>query len=217
MGGFNYENNKNNPRIYKHSDELSLCSKFVKEFKIALYPILQFVNDGTLHQRLMALFMKIKSLDSGGATEHRLVGKGLKTLKGKQLLREFVFTPKVGIRQQFGNPLIHDADFSLEWKALAPSKAKFPKGATHFDLQYILVVYNVQENSFVTYDSAPLRFSKRDVIQHVHIHLESAIRREEYCFYLPLISIRFMEVLGKEEYPSLGKDGVGVEVLGVFG
>lgn len=94
MGGFNYENNKNNPRIYKNNDELTLCSVFVKEFKIGLHPILKYYKDGKLHQRLMSLFMTIKAVDAKSAPGSLNVGEGLRTLKGKLLLRQFAFNPK---------------------------------------------------------------------------------------------------------------------------
>ena len=87
MGGFNYENNKNNPRIYKNSNELRSCSIFVKEYKIALRPILRHVKDGKLHAGLM------KALDRKSAAGDLNVSEGLRTLKRKMLLREFVITP----------------------------------------------------------------------------------------------------------------------------
>ncbi len=113
MDGFNSENNKKNPNIYKNSAEFGLCSIFVREFKIGLHPILRYSRDGKLHSRLMKLFLAIKSLDRKSPRGAYNVGNGLDTLKGKLLLREFVFTPKVGIRQQFGNPEIDPTDFSL--------------------------------------------------------------------------------------------------------
>jgi hypothetical protein len=99
MGGFTYQNNKNNSRIYKNSDEFSSCSVFLREFKIGLQPFLGYLPNGRSHQRLISLFLKIKTLDGDSSPGFRTVAKGLATLKGRQLYRDFVFTPKVGIRQ----------------------------------------------------------------------------------------------------------------------
>lgn len=216
MGGFNYENNKKNPRIYKNSEELTLCSVFVKEFKISLHPILCHLNDGSLHQRLMQLFLKIKALDKDSVPGSRNVAQGLKTLKGQQLLREFVFTPKAGIRQHFGNPRIDALDFSLEWARFNPAAAKFPKGATHFELFYCLLVYDAATNTFVTYEAPILRRSKEDRSEKLVQTLKGGPTNEEGLQYIPVLGLRFMEVLGEEEYANFGKDAVGIEVLGVY-
>ncbi len=216
MRGFNSKNNKNNPRIYKNSDELKLCSVFVKEFKIGLRPILKHLKDGTLHVRLMKLFMKIKSVDRESEPGAKNVSDGLRTIKGKLLLREFVFTPKAGIRQQFGNPEIDTEDFSLVWNDFDPSSTRFPKGATHFELQYLVLAYNRERHSFITYHSIPIRRSKKDGTERLELRTEKAIVKEEGMQYILTLGLRFMEILGEEEYPLLGQEAVGVEVLEVL-
>lgn len=217
MGGFTSENNKKNPRIYNNTDELSLCSLFVKEFKIALHPVLKFLVDGTLHLRLMKLFMRIKALDRKSASGSKNVGEGLRTLKGQQLLREFVFTPKAGIRQQIGNPRIDEKNFSLEWEKFDSSFVKFPKGATHFELYYILVAYDIDLNVFETFGGDCVRRSKEDRMEQLQLRLEKEVKKREGFLYMPVLGIRFIEILGDEEYNCAGKNAVGVEVLTVVG
>ena len=216
MGGFTYENNKKNPRIYKNSDEFGLCSLFVKEFRIALRPLLKYKNVGMLHQRLMQLCSKIKLLDSTSEKGSRNIGQGLKTLKGKLLLREFVFTPKAGIRQHFGNPEIEEADFTLTWRGFDPSSTRFPKGATDFELLYLVLAYDPDVNLFTTYEAAPIRRSKQEKAEALVMKLERKVSKKEGMHYIPVIGLRFLEILGEEEYECLGKDAVGIEVLGVF-
>ncbi|MDN3725531.1 hypothetical protein QRD02_14190 [Aequorivita sp. SDUM287046] len=216
MGGFTYENNKNNPKIFKNSEEFALCSLFVKEFKIALLPILKHLNNGKLHQRLMQLFSKIKALDRTSEKGSCNVGEGLKSQKGKLLLREFIFTPKAGIRQKFGNPIIDVKNFCLLWKDFDSSSAKFPKGATDFELLYLVLAYEPALNLFTTYEAAPIRRSKTEKAEQLELKLQEKISKKDGNHYIPIVGLRFLEILGEEEYECLGQDAVGIEVLGVF-
>lgn len=215
MRGFNYENNKNNPRIYKNSDEMTLCSVFVKEFKIGLHPILKYYRDGMLHQRLMKLFMAIKAVDAKSAPGSLNVGEGLRTLKGQLLLRQFVFNPKVGIRQQLGNPQVNEEDFSLIWPGFDPSSTRFPNSATHFELQYLVLAYDSERTVFTTYTAAPVRRARKDVAEELELRTEKAIVRQKGVQYFLALGLRFLEILGEEEYPLLGKNAVGIEILDV--
>jgi hypothetical protein len=216
MGGFNYQNNKNNPRIYKNSDELSLCSVFVKEFKIALRPVLKHLRAGSLHQRLMQLFLRIKALDRVSEKGSLNVGEGLKTLKGKLLLRTFVFTPKAGIRQQFGNPQIYEEDFMVVWEDFDPSSARFPKAATHVELHYLVVAYDTTRQAFSTYSAAPVRRSTIDGRERLVLQPQEPIVKKPGVHYMLVLGMRFLELLGTEEYELFGTDAVGIEVLEVF-
>ncbi len=216
MGGFTYENNKKNPRIYKNSDEFGLCSLFVKEFKIALLPLLKFKKVGMLHQRLMSLCSKVKLLDPTSEKGSRSMGGGLKTLKGKMLLREFVFTPKAGIRQHFGNPEIDEADFTLTWRGFDPSSARFPKGATDFELIYLVLAYDPDINLFTTYEAVPIRRSKQGKAEVLVMPLARNVKKKEGMHFIPVIGLRYLEILGEEEYECLGQDAVGIEILGVY-
>lgn len=216
MGGFTHENNKNNPRIYKNSEEFASCSSFVKEFRIALRPMLKNADSPMLHQRLMAQCSKIKLLDSNSAIGRRNVGEGLKTQKGKLLLRDFVFTPKVGIRQMLGNPEIAADDFRLTWKNFDPSAARFPKGATHFELTYYLMAYDPEVHLFTTHTAPSVRRSRQEAAEQLNLTLEEKVAKKGGVHYIPMVGLRFFEVLGQEEYANMGKDGVGMAVLGVL-
>lgn len=215
MGGFNRKNNKKNPNIYLNSREFGNCSLFVKEFKIGLFPLLKYSRDGKLHARLVKLFMTIKSLDRHSEPGNLSVSQGLKTQKGRLLLREFVFTPKVGIRQQVGNPVINEEDFSVLWEDFAPSPTLFPKGATHYELLYLVLGYDGARNLFSTYKSLPIRKSKSDPGGLMELRLDKPLVREEAMQYIMVMGIRFIEVLGEEEYELFGQGALGIEVLGV--
>ena len=217
-GGFTRKVIKNNPSMQLVRDsnsEFTECSIFLKEFKIALRPILSHFRVGTLHQRLMQLFLKIKSLDRVSTPGNLNVADGLRTEKGRLLLREFTFTPKAGIRQFFGNPVIEQDDFSVIWDPFEPSQARFPKGATHWELLYLVLTYHRDLKQFSTVASTPIRRAKTDGPERLELRPDKPVVRGSDLQHILVLSIRFIELIGDEEYPLLGKDSVGIEVLGV--
>jgi len=162
------------------------------------------------------LFLKIKLLDQNSLPGKLNVGDGLRTIKGKLLLKEFVFTPKVGIRQQFGNPQVNESDFSLVWQDFDPSSIKFPKGATHFELLYLVLAYKNANKIFTTYSSTPIRRSKTDKTEILELQTKLPIIKEDGVLYISTLGLRYIEILGNEEYNLLGKDAIGIEIMGVW-
>lgn len=219
-GGFTRKSIKNNPQmqvIRDSNSELATCSIFLKEFKIGLRPILLHFRVGSLHQQLMQLFLRIKSLDRVSDPGNLNVSDGLRTEKGRMLLREFTFTPKVGIRQFFGNPIIREDDFSVVWEHFEPSQARFPKGATHWEMVYLVLSYHRDQKLFSTMASKPIRRAKTDGLERMELRPETSVVRAPELQHILVLGLRFMEIIGEEEYPLLGKDAVGIEVLGVVG
>lgn len=215
MRGFNKHNNKTNPNIYNFSSEFANCSIFLREFKIGLQPILKYRYRDGLHKRLMSLFMQIKSLDPTAGRGMATVAGGLGTEKGKALLRNFVFTPKVGIRQQLGNPKM-GADLSLVWNEFDMDLVKFPAMATHFELMYIVLEYAKKKQRFSTLTHPPLRFSKDSAPQRVEMKLDVNFQQAD-TVYFPVLGMRFLEVWTDAEYACLGQNGMGMEILDVLG
>lgn len=164
----------------------------------------------------MSLFMSIKNLDRTSAKGALNVAEGLQTLKGKALLQHFVFTPKVGIRQRFGNPEISENDFTVSWTDFEISPTRFPRGATHFELQYLLLVYDPEQEIFTTYSATPVRRSKKDAAGHLELRIERTNFKKTNRRFILALGLRYLEILGDEEYPLLGKNAVGVEIIGVF-
>lgn len=215
MRGFNKQNNKTNPNIYNFSGEFANCSIFLREFKIGLQPILKYRYRDGLHKRLMSLFMQIKSLDPAAGRGLGHVSGGLGTEKGKALLRNFVFTPKVGIRQQLGNPKM-GADLSLVWNEFDVTTVNFPAMATHFELMYHVLEYDKKKQRFTTASPPPLRFSKDSEPQRVELKLDGNLQQTD-TLHFPVLGIRFLEVWPDAEYACLGQNGMGMEILDVVG
>lgn len=216
-GGFTRKSIKNNPQMQVVRDsnsELTACSIFLKEFKIGLRPILLHFRVGSLHQQLMQLFLRIKSLDRVSTPGNLNVPDGLRTEKGRMLLREFTFTPKVGIRQFFGNPILRE-DFSVVWEQFEPSQARFPKGATHWEIIYLVLTYHRDQKLFSTVASEPIRRGTTDGRERLELRPNQTVAIGPELQHVLVMGLRFMEIIGEEEYPLLGKDAVGIEVLGV--
>ncbi|WP_435133932.1 hypothetical protein [Formosa sp. A9] len=96
-GGFTSKAVKKSPNMKKvreQNSEFRNCSYVNKAFKAAIRPMLLTYKDGTLHSRLMQLFLQIKHLDAISMHGQRTVANGISTDIGKQMLQGFKFTPK---------------------------------------------------------------------------------------------------------------------------
>jgi hypothetical protein len=56
----------------------------------------------------------------------------------------------------------------------------------------------------------------KDGLEQLELRTEKTIVKEEGVQYILALGLRFMEIIGGEEYPLLGQNTVGVEILGVF-
>ncbi|MAO48753.1 MAG: hypothetical protein CL527_08625 [Aequorivita sp.] len=214
-GGFTSESIKNNPKMQGVRDsnqELALCSKFNKNFKDALFPFINDLEDGTLHSRLMKLFMHIKMLDEAPVGK-RTVGNGLSCDMGQKLLREFRFTKGPGARDILG-PI---ADLNVKTgilKAVAfdPKRLKFPKGSTHFYLQYGLLEYNLKGNTFrFILNTDALVVAKEDDAKE--LVLEVLEKPEKRSVVFGVVKVQFYQKLPDRFYKSFAKGAVGIGVV----
>ncbi|APY07258.1 hypothetical protein BWZ20_02590 [Winogradskyella sp. J14-2] len=135
-GGFTAKAIKHSPnmvRVRESNSEFALCSKINKYFKLALKPFLAGYKDGTLHARLMRLFLSIKDLDVTSERGQRTVGIGYATEYGPRVLSDFVVTPE--------RPQLFSCSYTFDWAALrfnvwdfSVAAANFPKGADVMEL-----------------------------------------------------------------------------------
>src|SRR5690606_39309197 len=150
-GGFTSKSIKNNPKmqgIRDRNTEMALCSKFNAEFKLALFPFLKEIKDGTLHERLMQVFMKIRTMDESPEGQ-RTAGAGLGSDEGGRLLSEFKFTSGPKTCDILGSNFDFDVKTgSLKVASLEADRLKFPKGSTHFFLNYGVLEYDLKGNRF---------------------------------------------------------------------
>lgn len=120
-----------------------------------------------------------------------------------------------GIRQQLGNPQINEKDFSLLWPDFDPSTTRFPNSATHFEVLYLVLAYDSERNIFTTYTAVPVRRARTDAAEELDLRTEKEIVKKKGVQYFLAIGLRFLEILGEEEYPLLGQNAVGIEIVDV--
>lgn len=214
-GGFTTESIKNNPKmqgIRESNKELALCSKFNKDFKEALFPFIDGLGDGTLHRRLMKLFMKLKTLDE--ATEgKRTVGKGLCCDTGRTLLCDFKFTNGPTVRDILG-PIasLNKETGVLTAIAFDPKRLKFPKGSTHFSIEYGALEYSLKWNAF------------RFILNAGNLMVEKGDDAGELVFEIPekpsigamvfgIVKVQFYQQSSNKFYKSFAKGGVGIGIV----
>lgn len=156
-GGFTREaikKGENMVKIRENNREFAACSKVNRTFKAALQPLLSGYKDGTLHSRLMRLFLKVKDSDLISGRGNRSVYQGISVKAGKQLLTDFVFTPQ---RSQ-----ILSCPYEFDWNSLtftvhelSVDQAPFPEGADYMEISVGLIRFNFESLSYEQVFSAP--------------------------------------------------------------
>lgn len=134
-GGFTSEAIKTKPnmqRVRENASEFGHYSKVKKQYLRAFLPFFTSHKDGTLHSRMMTLFTKLKDLDGTSVRGERRVVKGLETIKGQRLLRQFELTPKHSFINYLHSKCRYDAGTQTMTVSdfLARDK-NAPKTATH--------------------------------------------------------------------------------------
>ncbi len=214
-GGFTTESIKNNPNmqgIRNSNQEWGPCSSFNKHFKLALFPFINDLNDGTLHKRLMQLFMRIKTLDETSVGS-RAVGPGLCCDMGRKLLGEFKFTKRPGVRDILGPLTDFDAKTgTLKAVAFDPKRLGFPKGATHFGLKYGVLEYDLKRDTFrFILNKGELMVAAEDKAKELVLEVPEKPKKGTTAF--GVVKVRFYQKLPDRFYTSYAKGSVGIGVV----
>lgn len=214
-GGFTSESIKKNPKmqgIRDRNTELSLCSKFNANFKAALFPFLKEFKDGSLHQRLMQAFMNIRTLDEAPEGE-RTVGAGLKCDMGRKLLGEFKFTGGPRTLDILGPGFDFDPKTGILTAAsFDPDRMKFPKGTTHFFINYGVLEYDLTGDSFrFILNEETLVVKKGDESQELVLEVPEKPKRGRLVF--GVVKVQFYEKLPDRFYESFAKGAVGIGIV----
>ena len=214
-GGFTTESIKNNPNmqgIRKGNEEWALCSKFNRGFKEALFPFFNELKDGTLHSRLMKLFMQIRTFDEAPEGE-RTVGNGLCSDVGKKLLREFKYTAGLDARGILGPAFNFDAKTgTLKAVAFDPERLRFPKGNTHFSINYGVLEYDLKRNSFrFILNDSTLMVEEGDEARELVLEVPEKPKKGSMVF--GVVKVQFYQMLPDKFYKSYAKGGLGIGVV----
>lgn len=212
-GGFNRKTIKNSPRMIRvreQNSEFANCSKVNKVFKESISPLLAGYKDGSLHSRLMTLFLSIKDFDTVSERGKRAVWQGMTSAQGKQLLENFVFTPK---RSQL-LPCSYDFDWSalqFEIKGFDVSLLRFPIGADFMGLGLGVIRYDFEKLTYSTVWATPLQIERH--FSSSSFSLSVAAAPEGHGQLFAIVRVAFYQEVNGVSYLLPGDGAFGLQVF----
>ncbi|RZK13037.1 MAG: hypothetical protein EOO46_00920 [Flavobacterium sp.] len=212
-GGFNGTSIKKSAtmvRVRENNTEFGHCSRVKKLFKDSLYPFLGTQRNEELQGRLMQLFLKIKDADKVSGRGKRQIGVGLEDADGTALLDGFCFTP---FCLQAENGVYDVLSNTYTLSGFAPKKMAFTTGATHFELQFGVVVLDLLEEKAVLYKSEAVRVPKNGVVQDVVLPV--VVPAGVNGVRIGVLHYRFSQEVNGDFYGFQEQSGFGVKVVGV--
>ncbi len=215
-GGFSTEGFKNNPKmegVRRRSTDFGHCSKVNKHFKEALQPVLQYVNDGTLHSRMMKLFLTILKND----TLHEKGAKQIATAMAKpdslKQLRDFCYTPLSNPLSILGTKSIEvDMDSSkaviADWYL---SDKVFPKGTRMLGFQLNRLHFDFKTLNYELAEGDHELFAMGDTARPFELSAHKP-KLEGEAFMVLSVQF-FVNELEEDLYESIGTRGAGFCLL----
>ena len=215
-GGFNAKAIKHSPnmvRVRENNSEFALCSQANKTFKQAIRPFMIGYKDGTLHSRLMQLFLSIKDSDIISERGKRNVNLGMASDKGKQFLKDFVFTPK--------RRSLLPCSYGFDWDTLTFKAtgfqvplAGFPEEASYMEVLLGVVRFDFETNTYVQVIEAPLVI-ERDFSGNEFSVSVAALPSGTGTLFA-MVRVAFYQTVNGEGYLLPGGNAFGMEVVGVL-
>lgn len=214
-GGFNGKAIKKSPtmvRVREQNNEFANCSKVNKAFKYSILDLFMGHKDGTLHSRLMALFLKLKTLDSFNKRGERTVSNGVQTPMGKKFLKDFSFTPK--------KSTLLPAHYFFDWSSLSfhvngfdVRLVKFPKNADVLEVRLRLLRFDFENLTYKVSDSNPLIIS-RDFDQD-HFSLTAPEPDAGSGLLIAFARVSFYQLVGGQKYLLPGDGALRLRIVGI--
>lgn len=201
-------------RVRENNSEFANCSKTNKFFKYSFRTLLVGYKDGTLHSRLMQLFLKIKNLDGVSERGNRQVSLGMQTLEGKRLLRNFNFTPnRVGL---FPCPYQYDwHTHTFNVTGFDTQLSGFPKEASYMEVTLAVVRFDFDTNTYKNVFESPLVIDRDFSGSSFSISLSTVPAGVGVLF--SMVRVAFYQTVNGKGYMLPGGDAFGLEVVGVEG
>ncbi|WP_431136062.1 hypothetical protein [Psychroserpens mesophilus] len=199
-------------RVREHNSEFARCSKVNKVFKQAIRPFMLGYKDGTLHSRLMQLFLNIKDCDGVSERGKRVVFLGMDSEKGKQLFKDFVFTPK--------RSNILPCDYDFDWNTLTFSVSGFevnavgfPKEADYMELVLGVVRFDFETKRYTRVMAAPLVI-ERDFLGDSFTVAVSELPSGTGTLFA-MVRVAFYQEVNGDGYLLSGGNAFRVQVVGI--
>lgn len=198
-------------RVRENNSEFAGCSQVNKSFKQAIRPFLLGHKDGTLHSRLMQLFLKIKDNDTVSERGLRKVSLGIASATGRDLLRQFTFTPK--------RPKLLPCRYDFSWNTLSLSvtgfdakKAGFPLNSDYMEILLGLVRFDFNSNTYTQVIEAPLVIEPHFMGDSFTLTVSALPEGDGEVFALARVA--FYQVVNGSSYLLPSEAHYSVELLG---
>lgn len=159
-GGFSGEKIKNDPnfiRVRENSNEFAHCSKVGKYFRNSILLYLNKMAIPYVHNRVLGLFQDISRLDLVSERGKRNVSNGLLLDASHRIVKEFEFDKNQSFSTLF--PFTFATDLSqgrLTISNFCAQLIKNVKGATHLNLQFVVVGLDFEQQNYFEQNCSPL-------------------------------------------------------------
>lgn len=214
-GGFTKQaikHGSNMVRVRESNNEFGMCAVVNKTFKQAIRPFLLGYKDGTLHSRLMQLFLKIKDCDMISERGKRCVFLGLSDTAGKAIMESFVFTPK--------RAMLLSCSYGFDWDGLLFSasgfdinEVVFPLKADYMEVVFGVICFDFETLSYTRVIASPLLIGRDYTGDGFNILLDELPGGTGVLF--GMLRVAFYQEVNGERYLLSGANNFGVEIVSV--
>lgn len=213
-GGFNGDAIKTKDsmvRVRENGSEFKGCMQTVRFFKLGLQPFLCTFKDGTLHQRLVSLFTKIKNGDLLAVRGSRTVFGGLQTTAGRQLLRNYLLSSGSRLEKVLHQKVLFDWTSGFSLTDFDGGRVSFPNGGTHLALRvgYLTFDFAHYDSAFVATDTVYLTSTDTGTV-----FIPSPTLATAEGMQVGVVLAQFVQELNGQFYPLKNENSVVLEVIG---
>ena len=184
----------------------------VQFFKMGLQPFLRSFKDGSMHERLVSLFTKIKDLDLVSARGSRTVFGGLQSAAGQGLLKNYVLTSGSRLEDVLHRKVVFDWTTGFSIPDFEGKRVSFPGGATHLALQigYLSLDFETRTSSFSSSDTVYVGSKE---VGTITIPAPALVAAEG--LKVGVVLVQFVQELNGIFYPLKKETNVVLEVVGL--
>jgi hypothetical protein len=199
-------------RVRENFSEFRGCMQSVQFFKMGLNPFLRKFKDGTLHERLVSLFTKIKDLDLVSGRGLRTVDNGLQNPVGQGLLQNYLLTSGSRLDGILHQKVVFEWDSGFSIPDFEGKAVSFPGGATHLGLQigYLRPDFETMTSSFGC--SETIYLSKNDVSL---VSIPAPVLADAEGLKVGVVFAQFVQEVNGVFYPLKHEGSVVMEVVSV--
>jgi len=200
-------------RVRENGSEFKGCMQSVQFFKMGLQSFLSTFKDGTLHQRLVQLFTKLKDLDLVATRGSRTVYGGLQIAAGQQLLTSYLMTSGASLKDVLRHKIHFDWTTGFSIPDFEGKRISFIGGATHLALQLGYLSLDFENNALTFSGSDAVYLSPKEV-GTVVIPAPALVAAEGV--QVGVVFARFVQEMNGVFYPLKSENSVVLEVVGVI-